>query len=275
VFSVVYSDPNGASDLASAQLVINATLNGTGACWVSVDPIHAQISLRNDANTAWLGPIALGASATIQNSQCTVNAASSTAISAGTTLTVALALAFTQAFDGARNIYGQAQNAAGLVSGWQPLGTWTIAISNQPPQAVSVTPSSGTGSSQVFSFVFSDPNGASDIVSAQIVINAVLSGNSACWVSFDPVHSSMSLRNDGNSAWLGPITPGTSATLQNSQCVVNATGSAIVLAGNTLTASLALTFQSAFSGLKNVYAQAQNAAGLNSGWETLGTWTVH
>lgn len=273
VFSLVYWDPNGTSDLASAQVVINTALNGTGACWVSVDPIHALISLRNDVNNAWLGPIALGASATIQNSQCTVTAASSTVVSSGNTTTVTLALAFTQAFDGAKNTYGQAQNAEGLVSGWQALGTWTVAVSNQPPQAVSVTPSSGSGSSQTFGLVYSDPNGASDLTSAQVVINTGLNGTGACWVSVDPIHALISLRNDVNSAWLGPIALGTSTTLQNSQCTVSAAKSTVVYSGNTLTVNLALAFTQAFGGAKNIYSQAQNAEGLASGWQPLGTWT--
>src|SRR5579871_862844 len=40
-----------------------------------------------------------------------------------------------------------------------------------PPAPVSVTPSSGSGSSQTFSVVYSDGAGASDITSAQILIN--------------------------------------------------------------------------------------------------------
>jgi hypothetical protein len=124
-FKLMYADPSGASDLASAQVVINKAVNGAGACWVSVDPIHALISLRNDANSAWLGPVALGVSTTLQNSQCSVNAAKSTAVSAGRMLTVNLALSFAQAFHAVKHIYAQAENAEGLMSGWQPLGTWT------------------------------------------------------------------------------------------------------------------------------------------------------
>jgi hypothetical protein len=48
-----------------------------------------------------------------------------------------------------------------------------------------------------------------------------------------------------------------------------------VLSGNTLTVTLALTFAPAFSGAKNVYAYAQNGTGINSGWQTRGTWTVN
>ena len=42
---------------------------------------------------------------------------------------------------------------------------------------------------------------------------------------------------------------------------------------NVLTLNLALTFQAAFAGVKNVYGYAQSAAGLTSGWPKLGTWS--
>jgi hypothetical protein len=274
VFSFVYSDLNGAADIVLAQVVINAAINGAGACWVSVDPIHASVLLRNDVNNAWMGPITLGTSATLQNSQCIVSAAGSTEVSAGNTLTLNLALTFLQAFDGAKNVYGLAQSAEGLNSGWQQLGTWTAATINQVPRVVSVTPSSGSGSSQVFSFVYSDLNGAADIVLAQVVTNTAINGAGACWVSVDPIHASVLLRNDVNNAWMGPITLGTSATLQNSQCIVSAAGSATTSVGNTLTVNLALTLLQAFDGAKNVYGLAQSAEGLNSGWQPLGSWIV-
>ncbi len=42
------------------------------------------------------------------------------------------------------------------------------------PSNVSVTPSSGSGSGQTFSYLFSDPNGFADIVSAQMLVGATL-----------------------------------------------------------------------------------------------------
>src|SRR5207248_454530 len=82
------------------------------------------------------------------------------------------------------------------------------------------------------------------------------------------------LMNDAGNAWLGPITPGTSATVQNSQCVVNGAQTSASGSGNTLTLNLSLNFKSTFVGGKNIYGWAQDNGNANSGWQPIGTWTV-
>ncbi len=44
--------------------------------------------------------------------------------------------------------------------------------------------------------------------------------------------------------------------------------------GNTLTVGLNVSFPAGFAGAKNVYGFAQAYAGLNSGWQTLGSWSA-
>ncbi len=41
-----------------------------------------------------------------------------------------------------------------------------------------------------------------------------------------------------------------------------------------VTVHLAVTFKPAFGGSWNVYSAAATAGGLNTGWVTMGTWTV-
>jgi hypothetical protein len=66
----------------------------------------------------------LGASGTVQNSQCGVSAAASSSTGSENELTVALAMAFPPAFSGTKNIYMEVYDGAD--SGWQQKGTWTI-----------------------------------------------------------------------------------------------------------------------------------------------------
>jgi len=61
--------------------------------------------------------------------------------------------------------------------------------------------------------------------------------------------------------------------LQNSQCTVNTAPSSASGSGNNLTLNLALSFQPAFAGSKNIYLDAY-AGGLDSGWQQKGSWTV-
>jgi hypothetical protein len=144
--------------------------------------------------------------------------------------------------------------------------------SSGPPSAVAVTPGSGNGSAQTFAFVFSDPNAATNIVSTQIDINAALASAGTCYFYYSTGTNKIYLANDAGS-WLPGITLGSSATLENSQCSLNVGQSSASASGATLTLNLAITFETAFAGAKNVYMYVQNAT-QNSGWVQRGTWTV-
>jgi Beta-propeller repeat len=273
VFSFVYLDADGPADLAQAQVLINTAVGGAGACYVFYNPALNSVTLANNAYTSLLGPITLGTANTLQNSQCTVNGAASSATWLGNTLTLKLSLTFAPAFDGAKYIYGYARSVGGLVSGFQALGVWTV-IPPSAPQVVSVSPSSGSGSSQVFSFVYLDANGAADLAQAQVLINTAVGGAGACYVFYNPVLNSVTLGNNTYTSLLGPMTLGTANTLQNSQCTVNGATSSATWSGNTLTLNLSLTLEQAFAGPKYIFGYAITVGGLVSGWQTLGVWTV-
>jgi len=81
--------------------------------------------LLNDAGNAWMGPLTPGVAGTQSNSQCTLDAGSSSVSGSGNTLTVTLRLTFSGSFTGTKNVYGEAVDNASRNSGWQTLGTWT------------------------------------------------------------------------------------------------------------------------------------------------------
>jgi hypothetical protein len=220
--------------------------------------------------------LTLETSGTLQNSQCSINLASSFSATSGNTLALNLAITFPGGFAGAKHAYAYVQDAGGLNSGWQPLGTWTVpANSSGPPVAASVIPSSGTGASQTFSATFSDPGGYASISTAQVDFASSLTGSGACWVYFAGGSNLIYLSNDAGSGWLGPLTLETSGTLQNSQCSINLASSFSATSGNTLALNLAITFSVGFAGPKHTYGYVQDAGGLNSGWQPLGVWTVN
>ncbi len=145
---------------------------------------------------------------------------------------------------------------------------------NLNPFAVSVAPLSGSGSKATFAFTFSDPAGAFDISMVQMLFNGIFSGAPACYVTVFPAAGTIYMFNDNGTALLGPVTVSSAGTVQNSQCTVNASGSNITAFGNTLTVGLNVSFPAGFAGAKNVYGYAQTYAGLNSGWQTLGSWSA-
>ncbi len=271
-FAFTFSDPAGAADIVSARMDINATLVPNAACYFNYVRAANTIALADDSGS-FQAPLTIGSAGTSQNSQCTINAAASSVVSSGSTLTVTLALTFSQTFGGAKNIYAEVLNAT-LNSGWAALGTWSVPAGPPPPPpaAVSVTPNSGSAATQTFVFAYSDSSGATDIVSAQMDINATLAVNRACYLFYVRGPNELFLASD-TGVWQGPLTVGVSGTLGNSQCTVNAGASSASASGNNLTVSLALSFTSSFAGAKNIYSEVQNAT-LDAGWVQLGAWTV-
>jgi hypothetical protein len=275
IFTFAFSDPSGATDIVSAQMDINAQLSSTNACYFYYSRTSNALYLANDAG-AWQGPATIGSSGTLSNSQCSVNVGGSSVSASGTTLTLNLAISFEAGFAGVKGIFMEVQSAT-QDSGWSNLGSWTVTSgggggSNGPPAPVSVTPNSSSGSSQTFAFTFTDPNGATDIVSTQMDINAQLSATNACYFYYSRASNALYLASDAG-AWQGPVTIGSAGTLANSQCSVNAGTSSMSVSGNTLTLNLAVSFEAGFAGAKNIYMEVQNAT-VDSGWSLHGAWTV-
>src|SRR5205823_3991820 len=107
------------------------------------------------------------------------------ALGVGNNLTVNLSLTFKGTFAGAKTVSSSATNNASVFSGWQTVGTWTVpAGGSLPPANVGVTPASGSGSSQTFSFTFTDPAGFADIAWTQMHFQTTLTGSNACYVQY-------------------------------------------------------------------------------------------
>ncbi len=272
VFSFQFSDRSGANDLMTVSALFNSAASMTGACAVTYNRAQNTLALMTDTGAPPASSITPG-SGNQQNSQCALNGSGSSASLQGTALTLNLALTFQNGFGGPKNTYMQAVNPAGS-TGWQQLGTWTIPQPSTPPTVVSVTPNAGSGVSQTFSYLISDQQGAADVAQVRMEISTALSGAAnSCYTRYDVAPNALYLYNDAATAWLGPITPGSSATLQNSQCILNGIGSGASPSGNNLTVSVSLSFLPVFAGSRSIYVFASNAS-LNSGWQTEGTWTV-
>jgi large repetitive protein len=108
-----------------------------------------------------------------------------------------------------------------------------------------------------------------------VYFNAALASpaSNACMLYYNVAINQVNLLNDGATAWL-PATPEAAKTLQNSQCSLNVAATTIALSGNTLTLSLAMTFQPSYAGAKNIYLYATDVSGASTGWQQLGAWTV-
>jgi hypothetical protein len=168
-----------------------------------------------------------------------------------------------------------------LISGFSILIGCAGMLSAQP-SPVSVTPSSGSGGTQVFTVVVNDTNGGADISEVDMyVMSGVKPGSSSGWsaheciVRYQRASGTVGLVVDGGGAFgVSVVSPGVAS---NSQCSIFGSGSSGTVSGNTLTVKFNITFDgSVFSGAKQIYLAAGNNAGQ---WSTnyqqqFGSWTI-
>jgi len=272
-FTAVYSDPDGLSNLGTAKLLFNTSISGVNACDIYYSVGTNALYLYNNAGQTVYGPLTPGSSSSISNSQCTLAGTGTSVTTSGNTLTINFAITFQSAFSGSKNVYMEAISSSGSVSsGWTQEGTWTPATAG--PAVVSLSPATGTGLTQTFTAVYSDSNGLSDLGTAKLLFNTAISGVSACDIYYTVSTNSFYLYNNADNGQAGPLTPGSSSSISNSQCTLAGTGTSVTTSGNTLTINFAITFGSTFTGSKNVYMEAISSSGsVSSGWTQEGTWT--
>jgi len=139
-----------------------------------------------------------------------------------------------------------------------------------------VSPSSGSGFLQTYTFTFYDPLGWQDLGVVNILVNNVLDGRQACYIAFSQTQNTLYLVPDngyGPGASQGGLN--LSGIMLNSQCGVSWETPALATSGNTLALTLTLRFTNAsFAGNKVIYMAAGNMAGNNSGWQAMGVWQV-
>jgi hypothetical protein len=272
-FTGTYSDANGAADIAGAYFLIHSQIRADAGCFIYYSRAANTVQLLSDNGSWWSAPAAAGGSSTLSNAQCSISASGVTAAAAGNNLTVNMPVTFRSSFGGTKTLYLLAIDTAGANSNWSGLGTWTVPVAQQMPAPSSVSPSSASGTTVTLSGVFSDANGATDIVGAYFLIHNQIRADAGCFVYYNRVANTFQVLADVGWPWSSALTPG-SGSASNSRCTINGAGSSASAGGNTLTVNLSLTAKSAFKGTQNVYLLAIDSAGANSNWHLKGTWTT-
>ena len=281
-FSLVFTDPTSWTNITSGEALVNSSEVHSRACYIHWDAASKSLSLRDDGDTTWLGPIALGAKTTLANSQCVLLPATAKVAGSGTSATLSLPVEFTNYFApgvfSPYNVYMQEQSATTGV-GWQQAGTWTVPFAFTP---VSVSPNAGSGNSQVFTFKMDGvfPEDEVDLsFSTSTAFGTLQFYDHGCALIITPslpAAFEVSLRPDLSTTWSTTNgTMGTGPALENSQCSIDVAKSSAVWSGTTLTVQLPITFTDGFLGTKNIYM-----FGPGTGWPAgaaytpLGTFTV-
>ncbi len=267
-YTAQFSDTGGGAAITAAALLVNTGSSTANGCYVSYSPAMNLFSIYVDNGTGVLGTVTAG-SGSAQNDQCVLNGAGSTATISGTTLTVTFSLTFQSTFPGTKTVYLQATDP-NSTTGWIAEGTIAVTIAPGTPQAVSVTPSAGSGTGQTFTIVASNTVAASNLTLVGVVFNSSTSLVNACFVYYNNGANSVGLISDNGSS-ASTMTLGSSGTLQNSQCIVGATSASSI--GLTVSFTAAISFKPSFNGLKNIYLETSTNI-LNTGFVALGTYNV-
>jgi hypothetical protein len=282
-FNATYTDPNSAMDIRSVSLfIMNGIAPDSESGWSANECIlNATISsgvirLVQDPGGAFLSNTAIaGTDQTVSNSQCTVLASLSTVTISGNSVTVKLFVTFTTAFRGAKQLYLSAenQNDDDNVSVLTQVGTYNITASVSP---LVVFPSSGSGSEQTFTAIYSDTTNPIEFA----VLNLKSSGNNtnaanACKMRYDLDTTDISLVNDAGTAYGSPITSGSPTPLSNRQCTVYGVGTSATTFGNYVVIYFDVSFAAGFDGEKEMTMGGQDKAGAYSfSNRAVGTYTV-
>jgi hypothetical protein len=127
IYTFTFTDTNGWQDIAVADILINNGISGVRGCYVAVVPTGASagsLYLVDDAGDSG-GPYAgmtLPGSGTVANSQCSISGLGSSVMGSGNTLTVTLAMTFTEAFSG-NQVFYIASRSNTISSNWQAVGS--------------------------------------------------------------------------------------------------------------------------------------------------------
>ena len=135
------------------------------------------------------------------------------------------------------------------------------------------------GTAQLYTLSLTDSKGANDIGIVNLLVNNAIDGRRGCYLAYVASSKTLFLVDDAGDAggpFAGGMTlNGAAGSIQNSQCTVSSAGSSAVPAGNLLTLTLNITFQSGFSGNRILYAAGRDGFGANStDWQATGTVTI-
>jgi hypothetical protein len=282
-----FSDATSWKNLVFGEININQTQVTANSCYIHWDANANQLSLRDNGDDSWVGPVAVGSAGTLANGQCVLHPETAVLTGSGPTATLSLQIDFTNRFrnngDSLYMIYMQSQSQA-AACGWQQAGTWNISFAFQP---VSVSPASGIGNQQVFTFTVDGFYPYTDYYEGDQVTYAFTTSSAFGTVQFFD-HGCALTYFGGNNIALDPDlasaptgnvpingTLGSGPPISNSQCTLDLANSSAALSGSTLTLNLSLSFKPAFAGEQNIYVfGAGTGWPLGASYAPLGMYTV-
>ncbi|MFA6350550.1 MAG: hypothetical protein WCY12_06475, partial [Candidatus Omnitrophota bacterium] len=148
---------------------------------------------------------------------------------------------------------------------------------NSPPAADSITPALGKSQpNQKVSLtaVYSDPDGASNIYFACILVSEQLNPKKGLYAYYNKKSKLLYLRSPDNTAWWGGYAPGSQKTIRNAYAILDCANTKVSVAGKTLTISWSIIFKPYTVGFKNIYLLARDLSDNTTKWRKKGSWYI-
>lgn len=156
------------------------------------------------------------------------------------------------------------------VLGWSPWSAqghaFSVLVDNNPPENISVNPSSGNFSTgapaSLFSASYSDYCRYVNIARAEFLIDdSTLDKTSACYLVYDQNTNLCWLADDGGTVWTGGFEPQSANILENFSVVVGLQNTSVSADGANLTVTWSIQFKDSFVGAKMLALSISNDQG--------------
>ncbi len=262
-------DPDSPRDVAAVDLLVGGGPEDPQACWLRYTRRLGRVALRSADNSAWIEPAP--GDEQLANLRCSVPADSFISFDSGAAR-INLGAAFSETFRGMKGVWARATDAAGMDSGWRKLGDFLVerSAANQTPQASS-PPHEGRGSIVALTFEPADPDGASDLRAARLLLYSVEAPDRWCLLVHDRLNDVFVLGSD-DSAGL-QVFPNDGTARENGRCRLLRT-EVTTPSRNTLRLRAWIAFRTPMRGPVQLWAQAWDMAGTDTGWHQAGVWVA-
>jgi len=282
-FIATYTVPNSEMNVQSLSLfIMDGVALDSGSGWAANECIlnytigSGLIQMVQDAGRAFLSNSAIaGTDQTVSNSQCTVLANLASVNISGNVVTVRFYVTFTAAFRGPKQLYLSIENQQGdnNTNFVTQVGSYNVTAS---VSSLFASPSSGSGSEQTFTTVYSDETNPVKSVFFNLKSSANnTSAANACKLRYDLATDDIFLVNDAGTRYSSPITSGSTTLLSNSQCTVYGVGTSATTFGNFVVGYFTVSFAAGFDGEKEMTMFGEDETGTFSfNNRSVGTYTV-
>lgn len=261
-FAANFQIATGPGNLSKVFLRISPGGNAN-ACLVEVTTAPVSVRLVSDSGAGLLPP------GNPSNTQCWLRDAGASVTVSGNSLLVTLPITFNRGFIAPVTASLRAIQTDGSDTGYLAVRS----IAPPPTSPLNVTPASGSGSAATFLAKYAS-YGTASLSLAYFLIGTSLNSAENCLVEFNAQTNQFRLAS--GSTFIGPLSGGGSG-LSNGACTLKAGASATSSTSQPYRftdVSIPLEFTSGFSGAKTVWMLSYAVDGSNSGWQSVGSFTV-